>query len=103
MFPNTPSIFGAGASGGGGGGGNSYVANSGRVLAVSFAGTPKKYVVVFATPYADALYSISLSGADSRLYTFESKTANGFTINTNADAAVAGEVLWFTTPLGETP
>jgi hypothetical protein len=100
MFPNTPSIFGAGASGGGGAPGTT-TKKSGVVTGVSFAGNPKTFAVIFAAPYADADYIISLSGVDSRLYTFETKSAAGFTINTNANTAVTGDVNWFTTPAGE--
>lgn len=99
MFPNTPSIFGTGASGGSTA---SVHGKSGSILGAAFAGNPKTYAVVFVTPFSDATYSILLSGVDSRSYTFEAKTAAGFTINTNANAAVVGEVSWFATPAGET-
>jgi hypothetical protein len=98
MFPNTPSIFGAG---GGGGAPGSSTKKSGVVTGVSFTGNPKTFAVVFTAAYPDANYIINLSGVDSRLYTFESKTAAGFTINTNANTAIAGDVDWFTTPTGE--
>lgn len=86
-----------------GGGGATFEAKSGTVPAVNFAGTPKKVAVAFATAYLDASYSIGIEGADSRAWSFESKSAMGFTINSNADTALTGEVLWFTTPLGESP
>ena len=95
------------ANGGGGSGtpgppGPSFVSKSGTVSAVSFAGTPKKYSVVFSAAYADALYAVVLSGIESRNFRYESKTAAGFTINTNADTAPASEVSWITIPEGET-
>lgn len=71
-----------------------------RILAGNFAGTPKKANVVFSAPYPDNDYAVLISAADERTFTIESKTAAGFTVNSNADAAIAGEVLWLTTPLG---
>ena len=83
------------------GGGGSANLKSAVVAGASFAGSPKKYSVVFTTAYPDDQYSILITGADSRSFTFESKTANGFVINTNAGTAIAGDVVWFTSPLGE--
>lgn len=82
-----------------GGGGSNL--KSAVVAGASFSGNPKKFSVVFLTPYPDDQYAILLDGADSRSFTFESKTANGFTINTNAGTAISGDVVWFTSPLGE--
>ena len=69
----------------------------------SFSGTPKIKAVVFATPFETSNYSITLEGdQDSRAWTYESKTASGFTINSNAGAALSGEVSWHAILVGET-
>lgn len=83
------------------GGGGSASLKSGSIASGSFAGSPRKYSVVFTTPYSDDQYSIMLTGVDSRSFTFENKTANGFDINTNADAALSGDVNYLCAPLGE--
>lgn len=64
----------------------------------SFSGTPLKYDVVFGTAYENTGYVISITGTDARNYTYDndSKTVNGFTINANANQAIAGEVSWIT-------
>jgi hypothetical protein len=71
-----------------------------RIAAPSFLGTPRKASVVFSAAYPDNDYAVLITGADARTFTIESKTAAGFTINTNANTAMTGEVLWLTTPLG---
>ncbi len=75
---------------------------AGTVPGASFSGTPKKFTVTFATPFSDATYVISLSGANSREYTYETKTAAGFVINANAAAVLAEEVSWTAMVAGET-
>jgi hypothetical protein len=67
---------------------------AGSVLAASFSGNPKKAAVTFVTVQPDANYEIAISGTDARFYTWESKTVNGFTINTNANQALTATVNW---------
>lgn len=67
-----------------------------------FSGTPLIAIVAFENSFEDVEYSISLSGVDARIFNYQSKTINGFVINTNADAALSGEVSWIATPIGET-
>ncbi len=81
--------------------GGSRIIKSGNVLAASFSGTPKKFSLVFGSPFADTNYSIALTGVDGRILTYESKLATGFTINTNANTALAGEVSWTAMNNGE--
>ena len=50
--------------------------------------------VIFATPYPDANYSISLSPSDRTYCDWGSKTANGFSIDCNNSVSVD----WFTVP-----
>lgn len=74
----------------------------GSVPGADFAGSPKKFTVVFTHPYADDSYVITLSGDNSRSFTWETKTASGFVINANAATALTGPVDWFTAKIGET-
>lgn len=87
---------------GSGGSSSSIAKKAGTIPGGSFTGTPKKYTINFATPYPDATYAIAISGQASRSYTYESKTASGFTINSNANAVIVGEVSYITTAAGET-
>ena len=79
----------------------SLPAKAGVVLGSSFSGSPRKYAVVFATPFTNTAYTIALSGTDGRTYTYENKLASGFTINANADAVISGEVSWLSLSTGE--
>lgn len=81
--------------------GTSRTTKAGLIDGADFAGTPKKAAVVFVDAYPDTDYVIAFSGTDSRNYTYESKTAAGFTISANADSAIAGEVSWTTMTIGE--
>lgn len=92
----------AGPTGPAGPAGPSFVQKSGIVPALSFAGSPKKFSIVFSAAYADDLFAVSVDGVDARDFTYESKTAAGFTINTNANTAPTNEVSWVTIPAGET-
>lgn len=68
---------------------------SGRLQSGDFSGTPKTAAVVFAHPYPDNNYEVTLGCSTSlRSLSYESKTQFGFTINTNANAALVGEVSW---------
>lgn len=74
---------------------------AGIVAAGSFIGSPRKYTVTFGTPFPSSDYVISVTAVDSRSWTYESKTANGFIINSNASAALTGEVSWTAALVGE--
>jgi len=75
---------------------------AGIVAAGSFAGNPKKATVTFAAAYPAATYAIAITGADGRNWVFESVTAAGFVINSQANAALTGNVSWQTQFQGET-
>jgi len=74
---------------------------SNTITAGSFAGNPKKNTVTFTTAYPTDNYTIGITGSDNRTFTYESKTVNGFTINTNANTVLTGNVDWQTTQIGE--
>ena len=67
---------------------------AGAVSSGSFLGTPRKATVTFGTAYPTANYSVVLTGSDARVFTVESKTTSGFTINANAVEALTGDVYW---------
>lgn len=70
-------------------------AKSGVISGDDFTGSPKKVTVAFDTDYPDDNYSILITGSASRSFTYENKTAAGFTINANASTAFTGDVSWF--------
>jgi len=67
---------------------------AGIVSSGSFLGTPRAAAVVFVTSFTDNNYVVVISGADKRSWTSESKTSAGFTINSNANQALTGNVYW---------
>lgn len=74
---------------------------AGNVSAGSFAGNPKTYAVVFSAAYPDTNYTIDIAGVDARSWSYSSKATTGFTIETNANTALTGEVSWITFYNGE--
>jgi hypothetical protein len=85
----------AAASGFGSGSPQSLKAASGSVA--SFSGTPKKSNVTFTSAFANNLYAVNVIGEDARIFTIESKTSAGFTINSNSSVALSGPVYWIAT------
>lgn len=69
-------------------------AETGRVSAASFTGSPRKATVTLQATQADDQYSVAIVGADGRIWTVESKTASSFVISTNADEPLTGPVTW---------
>lgn len=74
---------------------------AGIVASTSFTGSPKTYAVVFTTDYPDLNYKINIDGVDQRTWSYSNKTVSGFTIQTNANKALTGEVSWETVKVGE--
>ena len=74
---------------------------AGEVAAGSFTGSPLTAGVTFSTAFADANYSVSIVGADARSWTVASKTAAGFTIESNSATALTGPVMWTAIKHGE--
>lgn len=81
--------------------GGARVIKSGTVLGGSFAGNPKTFAVVFGTAFSSVSYSILITSAVNRTWTYQTKLTTGFTINANANAVFAGEVSWFAISTGE--
>ena len=74
---------------------------SGSVASGTFAGTPRTAAVTFTTAFANTNYSIQITGADNRSFTYQSKATTGFTINTNANTPLTGNVDWVAIEHGE--
>jgi len=75
---------------------------AGIIPAISFSGSPKTATVTFATSFSSGAYTITLTGVDKRSWSYESKTAAGFTINASANQALTDEVSWQALLSGET-
>jgi len=74
---------------------------SGIIDATGFTGNPRKATVTFATPFPNNLWSPTVIGGNNRTWSIESKTASGFTINSNANTNLTLEVYWTATGVGE--
>lgn len=81
--------------------GGNRIIKSGRVLAASFTGTPKTATVTFGTAFPNTDYSFFVLGTDVRSWSWESKLAGSIVINSNANQALTGDVLWFAISYGE--
>ena len=68
-----------------------------------FTGSPKKSsAITFTTPFADAGYTVAVTGTlDTRAFTVESVAAGSFVINSNSGSALIGTVYWVATKHGE--
>jgi len=74
---------------------SSVKAGSGSV--VSFTGTPLVSAITFGTAYSNNLYSVTITGEDPRVWSVQSKSATGFTINSNSSITLTGPVYWIAT------
>lgn len=70
---------------------------SGTVAGASFAGNPKIYTVTFNTAFPDTNYSVAVISEESRSWTFQSKLAGSFVMNSNANLALTLNVDWIAT------
>ena len=74
---------------------------SGTVAAGSFTGNPKTFAVTFSAAFASTAYAIMILGTDNRNWSWQSKATTGFTINSNANTALTGNVDWIAIATGE--
>lgn len=59
------------------------------------------YNIEFDNPYSSNDYSVSVIGEDIvRVWTVENKTSGSFTINSNSNDEITGNILWATTRFG---
>lgn len=84
------------------GGGGGLATKSGVVTAATFSGNPKKATVTFSSAFADANYSVAITGGDADTITYESKIAASFDINLNTNPAPIVDVVWVAIKHGET-
>jgi hypothetical protein len=75
---------------------------AGVVASGSFSGSPKKATVTFTAAFGSTNYAIEIKGVDVRTWSYDSatKATTGFVINSNANAALTGEVSWTATEVG---
>jgi hypothetical protein len=79
------------------GGAASSNVKGGYVSFGSFTGAPKIATVTFGSAFSDNNYTVTVTGEDVRVWSVESKTAAGFTINTNSNVALTNSVYWIAT------
>lgn len=70
---------------------------SGTVAGPSFAGNPKIFTVTFGTAFPDTNYAVTITAEDNRTFTFQTKLAASFVMNSNANLALVGDVDWTAT------
>lgn len=76
---------------------------SGVITAATFTGTapaPRTATVTFSTPFTSN-YAVTLTGSDARLLSITSKTTAAFTVSTNSNTALTGDVFWTAMQIGE--
>lgn len=73
---------------------------SGFISSSTFGGTPLTSSVTYTKPFISD-YSLVFSADDARLFTIDSKSANGFTVNSNTDVTFSGSVYWQAITYGE--
>ena len=71
---------------------------AGKKIFTDFAGNPKIATVTFATPFADANYSVGIIGVDARAWSVQSQLAGSFVIDSGSNVAPTGDVGWTATP-----
>jgi len=79
------------------GGAASSNVKGGYVSAISFTGTPRTATVTFGSSFSDSSYAVTITGEDIRVWSIESKSSTGFTINTNSNVDLTNSVYWIAT------
>lgn len=74
---------------------------AGRVSGASFSGNPKITNITFETPFSGLSYSTSIIGNSSRSWSISNQTSTGFTINSNSNTTITGDVYWMCLNNGE--
>jgi len=74
---------------------------AGTVAAGSFSGSPKTVAITFASAFTNTNYTINITGTDVRQWSWSSKATTGFTIQTNSNRALTGNVDWQAQEIGE--
>ena len=74
---------------------------AGLVSGSTFAGSPLTATINFSNPFSVNNYVITITGEDARMWSIQSKTISGFTINSNSSVAITGNVFWMASENGE--
>ena len=75
---------------------------SGIVAGATFSTTnPRTASIVFAKPFLDNNYSVTVTGESSRTWTIQSKVSGSFVINSNNGGAIANNTFWHAIATGE--
>lgn len=70
---------------------------AGTVAGATFAGNPKIFTVTFNTAFPNTNYAVTIISEESRTWTFQSKLAGSFVMNSNANLALTLNVDWTAT------
>lgn len=82
-------------------GGSGALIKAGTIASGSFTGTPRTASVTFSTAMPSTSYAITITGVDGRSWVFSNKTTSGFTISSQANQALTGNVDWQAILIGE--
>ena len=74
------------------------ILKAGSGSAASFTGTPLTLAITFGTAFTNNSYAVQITGEDPRVWSLQSKSSTGFTINSNSSVALTGPVYWIATP-----
>ncbi len=74
---------------------------NGLVSGSTFSGSPLISSVIFTNSFSANNYSIIITGEDARMWSIQSKSISGFTINSNSSVSLAGNVFWMASENGE--
>lgn len=73
---------------------------SGTIFSSSFGGSPLTASVIFSIAFTSN-YSLTFASTDARIFSYESKSLSGFTINSNTDILFSGSMDWQAIAFGE--
>lgn len=76
-----------------------YKAGSVSAMSWGLIGTDFRYGVMFDSVYQNTNYAVTISAtSDARIWTIQNKLDTGFTINSNSDTPLTGDVFWISLP-----
>jgi hypothetical protein len=67
---------------------------AGIVTGSSFGGNPRTASVVFARPFADNNYTITVTGDSARTWLIQNRVSGSFRISSNAATPITGSTYW---------
>ncbi len=76
-----------------------YKAGSVSAMSWGLVGPDFRYDVVFDSIYQNTNYAVTISAtSDARIWTIQNKLNTGFTINSNSNTPLTGDVFWISLP-----